>query len=144
MEQITLIASQRRNLGELKLKSGIEEIASFNGVQIDEKFWSQGNWLFFHCEGLSCNSAPSRFRYDPLPLQRLLDRKVGKMHTDQGSQNRCKLFHDAEIKISMDGRGRYLDNIFIERLEMVQMMRKRQGRFPYNSAHHLLSSLTLW
>lgn len=92
MEQIALIASQRRNLGELKLKSGIEE----------------------------------------------------KMHTDQGSQYRCKLFHDAEIKISMDGRGRYLDNIFIERLEMVQMMRKRQGRFPYNSAHHLLSSLTLW
>lgn len=49
--------------------------------------------------------------------------KYGKpeiMDTDQGSQytevdwitTRTK----ADIKISMDGRGRYLDNIFIERL----------------------------
>ena len=41
-------------------------------------------------------------------------------NSDQGSQFTSKAFTDclkaAEIKISMDGRGRYLDNIFIERL----------------------------
>ena len=42
------------------------------------------------------------------------------MNTDQGSQytgtDWIKTLTRAEIKISMDGRGRYLDNIFIERL----------------------------
>ncbi len=49
--------------------------------------------------------------------------KYGKpeiMNTDQGSQftgsDWITTLADAEIKISMDGRGRYLDNIFIERL----------------------------
>lgn len=49
--------------------------------------------------------------------------KYGKpeiMNTDQGSQYTgagwITALTDAEIKISMDGRGRYLDNIFIERL----------------------------
>ena len=49
--------------------------------------------------------------------------KYGKpeiMNTDQGSQytgsDWIKMLTKAEIKISMDGRGRYLDNIFIERL----------------------------
>ncbi len=49
--------------------------------------------------------------------------KYGKpeiMNTDQGSQftgaARITTLTKAEIKISMDGRGRYLDNIFIERL----------------------------
>ena len=41
-------------------------------------------------------------------------------NTDQGSQFTCGAFiealTDAEVAISMDGRGRYLDNIFIERL----------------------------
>jgi len=41
-------------------------------------------------------------------------------NTDQGSQFTSQSFtttlSDAGIKISMDGRGRYLDNIFIERL----------------------------
>jgi putative transposase len=41
-------------------------------------------------------------------------------NTDQGSQFTSKEFtgklKDNNIKISMDGRGRYLDNIFIERL----------------------------
>ena len=39
---------------------------------------------------------------------------------DQGSQFTgtawINILIDAKIKISMDGRGRYLDNIFIERL----------------------------
>lgn len=42
------------------------------------------------------------------------------MNTDQGSQytgtNWITTLVKAGIKISMDGRGRYLDNIFIERL----------------------------
>lgn len=42
------------------------------------------------------------------------------MNTDQGSQFTSSAWittlSDADIKISMDGRGRYLDNIFIERL----------------------------
>lgn len=49
--------------------------------------------------------------------------KYGKpeiMNTDQGSQftgtDWITTLTDAKIKISMDGRGRYLDNIFIERL----------------------------
>lgn len=41
-------------------------------------------------------------------------------NTDQGSQFTCnefiKVLSDENIKISMDGRGRALDNIFIERL----------------------------
>jgi putative transposase len=48
--------------------------------------------------------------------------KYGKpenMNTDQGSQymgaDWIKTLTKADIKISMDGRGRYLDNIFIER-----------------------------
>lgn len=49
--------------------------------------------------------------------------KYGKpeiMNTDQGSQFTGSAWittlTEAEVKISMDGRGRYLDNIFIERL----------------------------
>ena len=42
------------------------------------------------------------------------------MNTDQGSQYTgagwITALTNADIKISMDGRGRYLDNIFIERL----------------------------
>lgn len=41
-------------------------------------------------------------------------------NSDQGSQFTCGAFRevltDAGIRISMDGKGRYLDNIFIERL----------------------------
>ena len=41
-------------------------------------------------------------------------------NTDQGSQftsnDFIKVLTDAKVDISMDGRGRYLDNIFIERL----------------------------
>jgi putative transposase len=41
-------------------------------------------------------------------------------NTDQGSQFTCEEFtrvlSDAEVRISMDGKGRWMDNIFIERL----------------------------
>ena len=55
-------------------------------------------------------------------LREALD-KYGKpeiFNTDQGSQFTSAAFTDvlreADIRISMDGRGRYMDNIFIERL----------------------------
>lgn len=42
------------------------------------------------------------------------------MNTDQGSQFTSwawtSCLHNAEVKISMDGKGRFLDNIFVERL----------------------------
>ena len=41
-------------------------------------------------------------------------------NTDQGSQFTSLAFtsvlRDAEVRISMDGRGRWMDNVFIERL----------------------------
>ena len=41
-------------------------------------------------------------------------------NTDQGSQFTSSDFtdvlNDAKIRISMDGRGRWMDNVFIERL----------------------------
>ena len=41
-------------------------------------------------------------------------------NTDQGSQFTSFAFtsvlRDAEVRISMDGRGRWMDNVFIERL----------------------------
>jgi putative transposase len=54
-------------------------------------------------------------------LNRALAHGVPKIfNTDQGTQFTANAFTgclaDADIKISMDGRGRYLDNIFIERL----------------------------
>lgn len=55
-----------------------------------------------------------------------LNEAIGKygppeiMNTDQGSQftgsDWISTLTDADVRISMDGRGRYLDNIFIERL----------------------------
>jgi len=50
----------------------------------------------------------------------LLDRKCEIFNTDQGSQftsnEWIRTLKSNKISISMDGRGRYLDNIFIERL----------------------------
>ena len=56
-------------------------------------------------------------------------------NTDQGSQFTSFAFtavlRDAEIRISMDGRGRWMDNVFIERLwrslkyECVYLLRSR-------------------
>jgi transposase InsO family protein len=55
------------------------------------------------------------FRY-----RRFYPAKLEIMNSDQGSQFTGSAWittlTDAKIKISMDGRGRYLDNIFIERL----------------------------
>ena len=60
--------------------------------------------------------------------------KYGKpeiMNTDQGSQFTATAWittsTEADVKISMDGRGRYLDNIFIERL---WRSLKQEARIP--------------
>ena len=49
--------------------------------------------------------------------------RFGKPHifnTDQGSQftstDFSSVLRDAEVKISMDGRGRWMNNVFIERV----------------------------
>ena len=54
-------------------------------------------------------------------LERLLCKKTCSIfNTDQGSQFTCHRFINLllqnEIKVSMDGKGRCLDNIFVERL----------------------------
>ncbi len=54
-------------------------------------------------------------------LSRVLKRAIPEIfNTDQGSQYTAKAFLDLlkahSIKISMDGRGRALDNVFVERL----------------------------
>ena len=54
-------------------------------------------------------------------LKRALNKGTPSIfNTDQGSQFTCNYFTsvllDRGIQVSMDGRGRYLDNIFVERL----------------------------
>jgi putative transposase len=54
-------------------------------------------------------------------LQRALEAGIPSIfNTDQGSQFTCddftRVLLDRGIRVSMDGRGRYLDNIFVERL----------------------------
>lgn len=68
-------------------------------------------------------------------------------NTDQGSQFTSERFtsvlREHDVRISMDGRGRYLDNIFIERLwwslkyECVYLN-------EYVDAHELLRGITHW
>ena len=68
-------------------------------------------------------------------------------NTDQGSQFTCKAFtdtlKDANVHISMDGRGRALDNIFIERLWRSV---KYEVIYPkeYNSVRELIQSLRVY
>jgi len=81
------------------------------------------------CEALDRHGAPEIF------------------NTDQGSQFTSTQFTSAlkehDVRISMDGRGRYLDNIFIERLwwslkyECVYL-------HEYADAHELLRGITHW
>ncbi len=46
--------------------------------------------------------------------------KPGIFNTDQGSQftgdDFTKVLKDADIRISMDGKGRWMDNVMVERL----------------------------
>lgn len=68
-------------------------------------------------------------------------------NSDQGSQFTARAFTEclkaAQVKISMDGRGRYLDNIFIERLwrslkyELIYLMAFENGK-------HLRQEMKKW
>lgn len=66
------------------------------------------------------NSMDTEFCVDA--LEEALDRfgKPEIFNTDQGSQFTSEAFtsvlEDAEVMISMDGKGRWMDNVFIERL----------------------------
>jgi putative transposase len=66
------------------------------------------------------NTLDARFCVEALDEALLRYGKPGIFNTDQGSQFTSGSFvarlEEAGVKISMDGRGRFLDNIFIERL----------------------------
>ncbi len=66
------------------------------------------------------NTMDVRFCVEALNEALLRYGKPDIFNTDQGSQftsfDFTGILKDAEITISMDGRGRYMDNIFIERL----------------------------
>ena len=68
----------------------------------------------------------------------------GIMNTDQGSQFTGGAFidelQDHHIKISMDGRGRALDNVFIERLWRTVKYEEIYRR-EYDSMIHLRACL---
>lgn len=67
------------------------------------------------------------------------------MNTDQGSQftskDFIKVLRDHDIRISMDGRGRALDNVFIERLWRTVKYEEIYRR-EYDSLSHLRTCLT--
>jgi len=68
-------------------------------------------------------------------------------NTDQGSQFSCDAFtgilKNHQVKISMDGRGRWIDNVFIERLWKSV---KYQDVYlkAYSSISELREGLTIW
>jgi len=66
------------------------------------------------------NTLDARFCVEALEEAISQHGKLEIMNTDQGSQytgsSWITTLTEAKIKISMDGRGRYLDHIFIERL----------------------------
>jgi putative transposase len=66
------------------------------------------------------STSPSRSRYAALEEAMLRRGKPKIFNTDQGSQLTSAAFtgklEAAGVAISMDGRGRFMDNIFIERL----------------------------
>ncbi len=65
------------------------------------------------------NTLDGRFCLDALK-QALLSGQPGSLNTDQGVQftavEYTSCLESAGVRVSMDGRGRCLDNIFIERL----------------------------
>lgn len=66
------------------------------------------------------NSMDSSFCVSALERAIRLHGKSEIFNTDQGAQFTSQAFTDVlkthEIKISMDGKGRWMDNVFIERL----------------------------
>ena len=70
-------------------------------------------------DGLQSNTLDADFCVDALE-EALRLAKPEIFNTDQGSQFTSDMFTgtllENDIQISMDGKGRYLDNIFVERL----------------------------
>ncbi len=66
------------------------------------------------------NTMDVDFRVEALEAALARHGKPGLFNTDRGSQFTSLAFtqvlRDADIKISMDGKGRWMDNVFIERL----------------------------
>ena len=67
-------------------------------------------------------------------------------NTDQGSQftspRFTKILTDAGIRVSMDGRGRWMDNVFIERLwRSLRMIRNWRHRTNRNQAYKTVRSM---
>ena len=65
-------------------------------------------------------------------------------HSDQGKQYTCSDFikelKDRKIKISMSGKGRCFDNIFVERLWRTVKYEEIYLK-DYDDGHHLIGSL---
>ena len=68
-------------------------------------------------------------------------------NTDQGSQFTSKEWTDClksnEIKISMDGKGRWMDNVFIERLWR-SIKYEKLRLHSYDTVHELRDCVTEW
>jgi putative transposase len=66
------------------------------------------------------NTMDNRLCLDALEMALAGGRKPEIFNTDQGSQFTCEVWLSRleveGIRVSMDGRGRWLDNVFIERL----------------------------
>ena len=66
------------------------------------------------------NTLEPDFCGEALQQALLIDNQPEIFNTDQGSQFTSTLFtgllRDAGVRISMDGKGRWMDNVFIERL----------------------------
>jgi putative transposase len=66
------------------------------------------------------NTMDTAFCIDALEEALIHHGRPGVFNTDQGSQFTSPRFttvlKDADVRISMDGRGRWMDNVFIERL----------------------------
>nr|VFK01736.1 MAG: putative transposase [Candidatus Kentron sp. H]VFK02154.1 MAG: putative transposase [Candidatus Kentron sp. H]VFK05330.1 MAG: putative transposase [Candidatus Kentron sp. H] len=93
------------------------------------------------------NTLDAHFCVDALEQALALHGKPEVFNTDQGSQFTSQAFtsilKDNEIRISMDGRGCYFDNIFVERLwrtvkyECVYLK-------AFDDGYALLTELRLW
>lgn len=75
----------------------------------------------------------------------LIDRRCEIFNTDQGSQftsnDWINTLKSHKISISMDGRGRYLDNIFIERLWR-SVKQEKIYRYDFDTITEVVDALT--
>jgi putative transposase len=85
-------------------------------------------------------------------LQRALERTGRKpkiFNTDQGSQYTgpewIKAIEDQDVKVSMDGKGRWMDNVFIERLwRRVKYEKLRLSLWSYETVREVSGLVGEW